>query len=75
MNSYTLTIPVKTNVRASNALIAKTIEKLINSGLEDAAATCASGEGDLDSAQLATSLHIGAPTITSDNEGETSCLS
>lgn len=67
MQEVTLTIPVKTNASISPEEIAKVVQRLIDIGLADAAATIEdsgnSGEGDVEAAELATDLHIGAPVV------------
>lgn len=73
MQEVTLTIPVKTNASVSPEEIAKIVQRLIDIGLADAASTIEdsgnsgnsgnSGEGDVEAAELATDLHIGAPVV------------
>ena len=67
MQEVTLTIPVKTNASISPEEIAKVVQRLIDIGLADAAATIEdsgnSGEGHVEAAELATDLHIGAPVV------------
>lgn len=63
MQEVTLTVLVKTSASASPEEIAKIVRRLIDAGLEDASATALSGEGDVESAELATDLHITAPVV------------
>lgn len=67
MQEVTLTIPVKTNASVSPEEIAKIVQRLIDIGLADAASTIEdsgnSGDGDVEAAELATDLHIGAPVV------------
>lgn len=67
MQEVTLTIPVKTNASISPEEITKVVQRLIDIGLADAATTIEdsgnSGEGDVEAAELATDLHIGAPVV------------
>lgn len=63
MQEIVLTIPVKTNASVPPEQIAKLVQRLIDSGLEDASSTAMSGEGDIEAAELATALHIGPPVV------------
>lgn len=59
----TLNIPVTTKADVTPEQVAALVASLIDIGLSDAADTLEAGEGDLDSAQLATDLNIGSPFV------------
>lgn len=67
MQEVKLTIPVKTKASVSPEQIAKVVQRLIKVGLADAAATIEDsgncGRGDVEAAELATNLQIGAPVV------------
>lgn len=58
-----LLVPVSTNAEATPEKMRALVQRLIDTGLADAAATLESAEGDQETAQLATDLNIGAPAI------------
>lgn len=72
MQEVTLTIPVKTNASVSPQEIAKVVQRLIDIGLADAASTIVDGgnncEGDVEAAELATDLNIGAPVVAKESQ-------
>lgn len=62
--SATLQLTVTTRAEgATPETIRATVRNLIDAGLADATATLENGEGDLDGAQFATDLNIGAPHV------------
>lgn len=61
---FNLSITVTTNADVSGEQVAKLLRQLIDAGLADAQATIEEGEGDIESADLATSLNISAPVLT-----------
>lgn len=65
MKSINLLVQVSTNANASDAQIAKVLQQLIDAGLADAAETVEQGEGDVETANLATSFTIKAPVVLS----------
>ena len=65
----TLTIPVTTGADVTAEQVAKLLRYLIDVGLADAADTVVAGEGDCESAQLATDLNIGTPVVLNDAGG------
>lgn len=56
-----LRIPVTTNADVTPERVREVVQRLIDHGLADAHDTIECGEGDLEMAQLATDLTIGAP--------------
>lgn len=63
MQQINLSINVKTNASVSPEEVAKIVQRLIDVGLSDAAATIESGEGAVKEAELATDLTIHAPEV------------
>lgn len=67
MQEVMLSIPVKTNASVTPEEIAKIVQRLIDIGLADAGATLEDSnngdDGDVEAAQLATDLNIGAPVV------------
>lgn len=63
MQELTLTVKVSAPDNAAPAEVATILRRLIAAGLEDAQSTLELGEGDLASAELATTIHIGAPEL------------
>lgn len=60
---FNLSVAVTTNADISGEKVAELLRRLIDVGLADAKATFESGEGDLELAELATDLNIGAPVL------------
>lgn len=60
---YQCTIDVSAREGVPEDDIRKVLDRLINTGLEDARATLEDNEGDIAAAQLAVDLNISAPTV------------
>lgn len=58
-----ITIEVQTNAKVTPEKVAKILQGLIDSGLEDAQRTIENNEGDVRGAKLATDLNISKPTV------------
>lgn len=63
MQTINLSIKVETNASVSPEQVANIVQRLIDAGLSDAAATIESGEGAVQEAELATDLTIHAPEV------------
>jgi hypothetical protein len=61
---FNLSISVTTNADVTGERVAEILKRLIDAGLADAQDTVESGEGDLESAELATNLNIASPVVT-----------
>jgi hypothetical protein len=61
--TFNLAIRLTTNANVTGARVEEILKQLIDAGLADAQGTIESGEGDIESAQLATDLNIGAPSL------------
>lgn len=64
-----LRVPVITFASTTPEEVRGTVQRLIDVGLADAADTLESGDGDVEAAQLATNLNIGAPSVALTNHG------
>lgn len=62
-NLVMLSIPVKANASVTPEQVIETVQRIINAGLSDAQTTIDDGEGDLETAELAIDLNIGAPSV------------
>lgn len=60
-NKFHLHLSVMTSAAVTGKHVREVVQRLIDLGLADAHETIESGEGDLEMAQLATDLNIGAP--------------
>lgn len=65
MKNLTLMVQISTNANARDSQVASVLKQLIDAGLADAAETVRQGEGDVETAELATSLNISAPVVLS----------
>lgn len=64
MKQFNLSVAVTTNADVTGEQVAELLKRPNDTGLADAQATSDSGEGDLESAELATNLNISAPVAT-----------